>query len=180
MKRRRAAPADDLPAWTPFRRAIYPAEQLTAVAAQHGAAVAEVVARDEVWRNSRFQVVVTRGVPNGFGDPLTWLSIKTLQPPRHRHDWRELQRVKNELCGPECEALELYPAEGRLHDSADQFHLWVFPAGLRLPLGFAGRLVSDAAVPGSGSQRPFEQLPAGLRDAALAPGFTRWQVDERR
>ncbi len=30
-----------------------------------------------------------------------------------RHDWRELQQIKNEVVGQENEAIELYPAESR-------------------------------------------------------------------
>ena len=72
------------------------------------------------------------------------------------HDWRDLQRIKNELVGPEFEAVELYPAESRMVDGANQFHLWVIidPA-VRFPFGFAERLVSEN--PGEGAvQRPFE------------------------
>jgi hypothetical protein len=36
------------------------------------------------------------------------------------HDWRDLQRIKNQLVGPECEAVELYPAESRKVDTANQ------------------------------------------------------------
>lgn len=39
--------------------------------------------------------------------------------------WRELQDIKNALINPEVEALELYPAEERLVDRANQYHLWV-------------------------------------------------------
>src|SRR5262249_13701026 len=41
------------------------------------------------------------------------------------HDWRDLQRVKNDICGPEAEACEIYPAESRLCDRANTYHLWV-------------------------------------------------------
>jgi hypothetical protein len=78
--------------------------------------------------------------------PLLWLSIKRIdrQPIR---DWRELQQIKNELVGPECEAIELYPAESRLTDSANQYHLWACPdPKFRFPIGWEGRLVSDEQV----------------------------------
>jgi hypothetical protein len=50
--------------------------------------------------------------------------------------------------------VEIYPAESRLHDGVDQFHLWVFPEGMIFPLGFALRRVNDIQ-PLSGSQRRF-------------------------
>jgi hypothetical protein len=52
------------------------------------------------------------------------------------------------------EAVELYPAESRRVDSANQYHVWAFP-GQRLPFGFAERLVAED-IPGV-TQRPFEK-----------------------
>jgi hypothetical protein len=72
------------------------------------------------------------------------LSIKPLTKDR-RSRWRDYQRIKNELVGPEHEAVELFPAESRLVDTADQYHLWVAtdPA-YRFPFGYLnGRVVSD-------------------------------------
>jgi hypothetical protein len=70
-----------------------------------------------------------------------------------RHDgqpitcWRELQQIKNELVGPECEGVELFPAESRLVDTSHQYHLWVVEdAGFRFPLGFKKRMVLPEPV----------------------------------
>ncbi len=52
--------------------------------------------------------------------------------------WQDKQRIKNELVGEECEAVELFPAESRLLDLAAAFHLWCAPQGERLPIGFDG------------------------------------------
>lgn len=57
-------------------------------------------------------------------------------------DWRDVQRIKNELIGPEEEAIQLFPAESRLVDTSNQFWLWCFP-GKRFPVGFSGRAVSE-------------------------------------
>jgi hypothetical protein len=73
------------------------------------------------------------------------LSIKPLTRERHSR-WRDYQRIKTELVGPEHEGVELFPAESRLVDTADQYHLWVAadPA-YRFPFGFdEGRSVSGA------------------------------------
>lgn len=60
------------------------------------------------------------------------------------HDWRDLQAIKNELVGPEHEAIELYPAESRLVDTANQYHLWVLKdPSQRIPVGWTQRLVMD-------------------------------------
>ena len=60
------------------------------------------------------------------------------------HDWRDLQEIKNQLCGRECEAVELYPAESRRVDAANQYHLWCMPRpGMKFDFGFNERLVLD-------------------------------------
>lgn len=87
---------------------------------------------------------------------------------RHDHEpcnnWHDFQKIKNELVGPEFEAVELFPAESRLVDTANQYHLWVHKdAGFRFPLGFGQRLVYDAnkrmsgaAAPSLGVQQSFD------------------------
>jgi len=68
---------------------------------------------------------------------LLHLSIKRIDN-KPIHSWRDLQFIKNELVGQECEGLELYPAESRKVDYANQYHLWVFKdKGLRFPVGFS-------------------------------------------
>lgn len=59
------------------------------------------------------------------------------------HDWRHFQQIKNEIAGPEREAVELYPAEARLVDEANQYHLFVLPPGMRVPFGSSSRMVSS-------------------------------------
>jgi hypothetical protein len=55
--------------------------------------------------------------------------------------------------------MEIYPAESRLVDTANQFHLWVLAPGVQVPIGFFdGRLVNDNESPGlSAKQRPYEE-----------------------
>ena len=74
------------------------------------------------------------------------------------------------------EAVELYPAESRLVDNANQWHLWCV-TGFRFPFGFAERLVSEE-TPGvtqlriRGDRRPAPglgpQLWCGARAGARA------------
>lgn len=71
-------------------------------------------------------------------------------------DWRHFQQIKNECCGPEREGLELYPAESRLVDTSNKWHIWVLPEGMRVPVGWPERDVSyeeNRNVPGM-RQRP--------------------------
>lgn len=49
--------------------------------------------------------------------------------------WADMQRIKNELCGENRIAVEVYPSEKTLVDQANIYHLWVFPEGFTLPFG---------------------------------------------
>jgi len=51
-------------------------------------------------------------------------------------DWRHFQAIKNEVAGPEREAVEIFPPESMLVDAANEYHLWVLPEGHISPLGF--------------------------------------------
>lgn len=105
---------------------------------------------DEItFRNNQYTVTV-KDLEGGAH----YLTIK--RNDRHwKHDWRHLQRIKNELLGPEVEAVELYPAESRLVDEANQYHLWALPEGERFPFGFTDRSVRmDSDEEHGSKQRP--------------------------
>jgi hypothetical protein len=112
-------------------------------------------------RNSRYQVAVwVEGAPD-FPVWGEWahLSIKVHDRQAY-HDWRDLQRIKNEVIGPEYDAVEIYPDEAKLVDSANQYHLFVFRK-LKLPFGFQTRLVADgqSTFAPEVEQRPFDVVP---------------------
>lgn len=115
-----------LPAWTAFY----------AMCAKHGMTMeaAKKMYHEEAglpcWRNDLY-VVTVREVEGGY----THLSIRRDDRAPCR-DWRHFQQIKNQLCGPEREGLELYPAESRVVDGANQYHLWVLPSGMRIPCGY--------------------------------------------
>jgi hypothetical protein len=46
-----------------------------------------------------------------------------------------MQDIKNQLCGEAREAFEIYPAERRVIDDDDQYHLIVLPLGYKFPFG---------------------------------------------
>lgn len=112
--------------------------------------------------NGRYTVFMRTDEDSGF----THLSLHNTQRSPVR-DWRHLQRIKNELCGPEREAVEIFPAESRLLDVANEYHLWVFPDGMRIPLGFDYGRVTEIA------EETIEDLPdqlvAVLRNAKQRP-----------
>lgn len=97
----------------------------------------------QLWRNDLYQVEV-REMRVMVGDevhPWVHLNIRRVDGYPGR-DWRHFQQIKNELVGPECEAVELYPAESRLVDSSNKYHLWACrQPGFRFPLGFPDRQV---------------------------------------
>ena len=118
--------------------------------------VLDITGTQEVYVNNKYEVQV-RFLENGW----THLSIKALTK-QAIHDWREFQEIKNMICGPEREAVELYPAESRLVDSSNQYHLWVMPEGEKLPMGYMDRFIVEGhkKSQGMGSvQRPFKNKP---------------------
>lgn len=87
----------------------------------------------QVWRNNIYQV--TRRMLD-WENKVVHLNIRRIDGGPIFRDWRHFQQIKNELIGPECEAIELYPAESRLVDTSNKFHLigiadptFRFPAG---------------------------------------------------
>lgn len=156
--------------WTPFYRCAYWKD---AQGNEH-----EIPEDMVVLRNNIYTVQVDGcAVPPPMG-PVAWLSIKR-NDRQTIHDWRELQLIKNLIMGEECEAVEIYPAESRLHDTANQYHLWCFAPGFRLPFGYDSRLVCDetqdkTAPDGAAKQRAFSinDKPADcLRGADLPKMF---------
>jgi hypothetical protein len=117
------------------------------------------------WKNDLYTVIEKEWTPmviNGKQVPIVWLSIRRNDRSPAR-DWRHFQRIKNEIIGPECEAIELYPAESRLTDSANQYHLWALrDPEERFPFGFfEGRVVfgPEGARAIGAEQRPFDEAP---------------------
>lgn len=47
--------------------------------------------------------------------------------------WRDLQRIKDELFGPDAYAVQVYPRRADVVDQADVYHLWLLPD--ELPFG---------------------------------------------
>ena len=146
-RRRARARADQPKPWTPLKEA-------TIVGKQAG--LYDPAVHGYVFKNSQY-TAYRRMILDDAGElAMIHLSVKRNDKEPIR-DWRDMQRIKNELCGPEWEGVELYPAESRLVDTANQFHLWCFP--FRLQFGFhEGRLVDNVAVGAmGGKQRPHDE-----------------------
>lgn len=126
-------------------------EALVAQGSSLQEAVEYVNRPQELWMNDIYTVSVERRPDRTVHS----LSIKRNDREPCK-DWRHFQQIKNQLAGDECEALELYPAESRLVDSANQYWLWVFPPGTQLPVGFTERYVDDTNAEAVGAkQRKF-------------------------
>ena len=86
----------------------------------------------ELWSNADYLALVLRDcttVAIAAAEVLV-TRIEVIRRDRTEiRDWRDLQRIKNDVVGPEHEAVELFPAESRLIDSANRYYLWCFPLG---------------------------------------------------
>lgn len=118
--------------------------KLMAMAKKNGIPITDIedaIARahgDSSWMNDTYTVIV-----HNLDEFMTHLSIRR-NDRAPVTDWRDKQAIKNQLVGPECEAVELYPAESRLVDSANQYHLFcVTDPEFRFPFGFKQRLVAN-------------------------------------
>lgn len=112
------------------------------------------------WENDLYFGSLRRydtGAPLGWGGAYACIGIYA-RANDARHDWREYQQIKNDLVGPEWEAVELYPAESRLVDPSNAFYLWCFPPGVLKDLGLPipGRRVVGPQDKGP-PQRPFPE-----------------------
>ncbi len=80
-------------------------------------------------------VVLVRPFLDEQGNEVIHLAIRTasnLEPP-----WRDMQRIKNEICGEESTAVQVMPPASELIDEADMYHMWVLSD--RLPFTLAYR-----------------------------------------
>ena len=97
-----------------------------------------------VYTNNLYSVAVygpeeVSGVPC----PMVHLSIKR-NDRSPMTNWSHLQRIKNIFVGEECEAVQLFPAESRLVDMANQYHLWILAdKSMNFPFGFNERCVES-------------------------------------
>lgn len=107
----------------------------------------------EVWTNNQYNVLVRRH------SVYTHLSIRRCDGGAIFRDWRHFQEIKNQIVGTENEAVELYPAESRLVDTSNSYHLFVSnDPTFRFPFGWTQRNVTNgqgnSPCPPGFTQRP--------------------------
>lgn len=95
----------------------------------------------KMYKNGLYRVTVYEGEEademnqvEEFKGRCTYLSIRR-EDNEPKTSWTDFQQIKNELTDPRREAIEIYPAQARVFDAANQYHLLVFPLGVILPFG---------------------------------------------
>lgn len=83
----------------------------------------------DIWESSLYTAVVRES-----SDGMTWISFsnkeKTTDIP-----WSHKQQIKNDICGPNRAGVEIFPKMKDLVDTANQYHLWVFPEDYDIAFG---------------------------------------------
>jgi len=114
----------------------------------------------QIFQNNIYRVVVE------MTSPLIHLCIRR-HDGRPCKDWNHMQQIKTEIVGAEHEGVELFPAESRLINVSNEFHLWVHPkSGYRFPFGFSwtrfvmDQMQIDRTSSGCGTPRELESSAA--------------------
>ena len=140
--------------WKPLQRAnpgLLTDAHVRAGAQQTGLTETEIrtaleaeAAEAEYYVNDLYQVAVTPLVDANGKVQAKHLNIRRRDGRPIFRDWRHFQQIKNELVGEECEGFEIYPAESRLSDTSNKYHLFAYtdPA-YRIPFGMKTRDVLD-------------------------------------
>jgi len=76
----------------------------------------------ERFENGEYIVFRDKYPPGPMGVMIWELSILRVDGGHH-HDWRDMQAIKTMLVGSEYEGVELYPAESRVVDVANEYHI---------------------------------------------------------
>ncbi len=124
------------------------------------AAAADQLTNCKIYKNNLYQVAVygpeqQKNLQSHDWPRMFHLSIKKIDRSAV-HNWSHMQRIKNEIIGDEHEAVELYPAESRLVNMANQYHLWVFEdKEVSFPFGFAEGRHVDVQREGSQAKQNF-------------------------
>jgi hypothetical protein len=142
-------PLQQLAANAPFKPP--PKELIAIVMEQYGYDEAKARAfleedhkRYRFFVNNIYQVQVQ---PTGDNGDFLHINIRRLDGGMVK-DWRHFQQIKNEIAGPEREALEIYPAESRKVDTSNKWHLWVLPEGAKVNLGWEHSDISYKEIRG--------------------------------
>src|SRR5262249_52890649 len=83
----------------------------------------------EHWFGKDYWVALDKKCRNAlhdtFQDHPIWHMLISRLDNMPCHNWQIFQAIKNATVGPEYEAIELYPAQSRLMDVYNVYHLWI-------------------------------------------------------
>ena len=97
------------------------------------------------WGNAWYQVVLYVRPPDPPEMPIATAQLSLKRWDREQiFEWRDLQRIKDDILGTDVEAVQLFPASARIVDTANQYHLWALPAGMAYPIGYFDGRLTDA------------------------------------
>lgn len=77
-------------------------------------------------------VLLVRTVMTAWG-PIEHCAIRTAS--EGEMTWKEKQKIKDEVFGPDRVAMEVMPRHDDIVDGANMYHIWVLPPGYVLPFG---------------------------------------------
>lgn len=97
---------------------------------------------NQTWCNDKCQVYVYDYPELDGWPPIIEMSLK-LNTREPWSDWRDFYRIKSELCGTSCWAIEVYPSQFALVDSANQYHMFCFPPGAVFPIHLKQPPITD-------------------------------------
>jgi hypothetical protein len=110
--------------------------------------------------NSRYQVAIKGPEHHTPFGKVFEMSLKRLDK-EPIYDWRDIQRIKNELFGADATAVQVFPPEKHLVDT-NQYYFYILPQ-YEFPFGFKERVLNNRAVvpnavggPSPSCQRPFD------------------------
>ena len=99
------------------------------------------------WVNEKYVVLVSvpHRQPKGW-PPILWLSLRR-QDRAPVTDWRDVQRIKDEIAGCGSEGVQLFPSQHRMVDVSNQYAIFSIAPGSVFPFGWTERAVSFTEEP---------------------------------
>jgi hypothetical protein len=81
------------------------------------------------YRNNRYTVMIYDNKETTHGPATQVLIQNHTDTPIIKH-WSEIQRIKNEIFGPEVMAIEYFPPESELINQHNIYWIFIFPEGI--------------------------------------------------
>ena len=77
------------------------------------------------YTNNRYVVMILDDIPTPMGGRGSRYMVQRHDDKPLTNHWREMQSIKNELCGKDAMGYEVYPKVSELEDVANIYWLWV-------------------------------------------------------